>query len=119
MTGITIIGGGAFGTALACVARRNGADTILWARSESVVDSINRGVGNPDYLPGVALEPGIAATTDIDAAITGADAILLATPSQYLRGVVQSFTRSEEHTSELQSLTNLVCRLLLEKNFFF
>ena len=24
-------------------------------------------------------------------------------------------TRSEEHTSELQSLTNLVCRLLLEK----
>src|SRR5437016_11532967 len=26
------------------------------------------------------------------------------------------FSRSEEHTSELQSLTNLVCRLLLEKN---
>src|SRR5258706_11019439 len=25
------------------------------------------------------------------------------------------YTRSEEHTSELQSLTNLVCRLLLEK----
>src|SRR5437016_9493503 len=25
------------------------------------------------------------------------------------------FLRSEEHTSELQSLTNLVCRLLLEK----
>lgn len=92
MTGITVIGGGAFGTALACVARRNGADTILWARNESVVDSINRGEGNPNYLPGVALEPGIAATTDIDMAITGANAILLATPSQYLRGVVQSFT---------------------------
>src|SRR5438046_8151448 len=31
--------------------------------------------------------------------------------------VAKSFkaTRSEEHTSELQSLTNLVCRLLLEK----
>src|SRR5437016_9359815 len=27
----------------------------------------------------------------------------------------QPFYRSEEHTSELQSLTNLVCRLLLEK----
>jgi glycerol-3-phosphate dehydrogenase (NAD(P)+) len=92
MTRITVIGGGAFGTALACVARRNGADTILWARNDSVVVSINRGEGNPDYLPGAALEPGIAATTDIDAAISGADAILLATPSQYLRGVVQSFT---------------------------
>src|SRR5438046_4217534 len=30
-------------------------------------------------------------------------------------GVVQPVGRSEEHTSELQSLTNLVCRLLLEK----
>src|SRR5437016_9460656 len=28
---------------------------------------------------------------------------------------VEAFGRSEEHTSELQSLTNLVCRLLLEK----
>src|SRR5437016_12020070 len=28
---------------------------------------------------------------------------------------IQDFVRSEEHTSELQSLTNLVCRLLLEK----
>src|SRR5438046_5656010 len=27
----------------------------------------------------------------------------------------QQVSRSEEHTSELQSLTNLVCRLLLEK----
>src|SRR5262249_62417573 len=32
-----------------------------------------------------------------------------------LRAPLPSFSRSEEHTSELQSLTNLVCRLLLEK----
>src|SRR5438046_6501686 len=31
------------------------------------------------------------------------------------KAVVVVFSRSEEHTSELQSLTNLVCRLLLEK----
>src|SRR5262249_62108627 len=30
-------------------------------------------------------------------------------------GIVSQPNRSEEHTSELQSLTNLVCRLLLEK----
>src|SRR5262249_58170883 len=30
-------------------------------------------------------------------------------------GCRPSASRSEEHTSELQSLTNLVCRLLLEK----
>ena len=85
MSRITIIGGGAFGTALACVARRNGADTMLWARSDAIVASINRGDGNPDYLPGITLEPGITATTDITAAISGADAILLVTPAQFMR----------------------------------
>src|SRR5262249_60331467 len=33
----------------------------------------------------------------------------------FARGQEQLENRSEEHTSELQSLTNLVCRLLLEK----
>src|SRR5438093_7029620 len=32
-----------------------------------------------------------------------------------VRGAIVVAKRSEEHTSELQSLTNLVCRLLLEK----
>src|SRR5438093_9715547 len=32
-----------------------------------------------------------------------------------LTGIASAFLRSEEHTSELQSLTNLVCRLLLKK----
>src|SRR5262249_62223330 len=40
----------------------------------------------------------------------------MATPGITVRGHVhQEVGRSEEHTSELQSLTNLVCRLLLEK----
>src|SRR5438093_4089605 len=41
-------------------------------------------------------------------------------PNSPLRRIVDEWikgrvSRSEEHTSELQSLTNLVCRLLLEK----
>src|SRR5437016_14640234 len=40
--------------------------------------------------------------------------IRVATPRKVL-ATVPGETRSEEHTSELQSLTNLVCRLLLEK----
>src|SRR5438093_7155402 len=41
-----------------------------------------------------------------------ADFVDLVVPELQARGL---FRRSEEHTSELQSLTNLVCRLLLEK----
>src|SRR6266478_9721032 len=36
-------------------------------------------------------------------------------PSRTSRGSIRSPWRSEEHTSELQSQSNLVCRLLLEK----
>src|SRR5437016_10063331 len=48
-------------------------------------------------------------------------AILLLVPRTVWAGAVLAMAatggaiRSEEHTSELQSLTNLVCRLLLEK----
>jgi glycerol-3-phosphate dehydrogenase (NAD(P)+) len=87
MARMTIIGAGAWGTALACVARRAGHDATLWAREAEVVDAINAGEGNPVYLPDIDLEPGIAATTDIAAAVADTDAVLMVAPSQFLRGV--------------------------------
>lgn len=87
MTRTAIIGGGAFGTAMACVARRAGLQVTMWAREQDVADSINRGCNNPVFLPGVAIESGIAATTDLSEAASMADFVLLAVPSQFLRGV--------------------------------
>ncbi len=81
---IAVIGGGAWGTALAQAACRAGRETILWARSAAVVDAIGQRQENPDYLPGIALDPGIAATGDLDRA-RAADALLLVTPAQHLR----------------------------------
>lgn len=86
MTRVSVIGGGAFGTALACVARRAGNETVLWARNQAVVTSIATGQGNPRYLKDVPLEPEIAATTDLEAAAE-ADAILMVVPSQFVREV--------------------------------
>ena len=94
MTRLGIIGGGAWGTALACVVRRAGRQVILWARETDVVDSINTGCGNPVYLPNVKLESGIIATTDIDKATDGVDAVLLVTPAQHLRDVLSSIATS-------------------------
>jgi glycerol-3-phosphate dehydrogenase (NAD(P)+) len=54
---IAVLGGGAWGTALAATMRRADHDVRLWARDESMVDAVNRGV-NPKYLPGVALPEG-------------------------------------------------------------
>jgi len=57
-----IIGGGAWGTALAQVAAQGGRETLLWALEEDVVAAVNRIHENPIYLKGVKLDPAIRAT---------------------------------------------------------
>ena len=60
----------------------------LWAREPEVVSAISKVHENLPFLPGVALNPAIVATSDA-AALSEADAILLVCPAQHLRGVVQ------------------------------
>jgi len=62
---IGILGGGAWGTALAQVAATGGRETLLWAMEDEVVDAINARHKNPVFLPGVPLNPAIRATTDV------------------------------------------------------
>lgn len=81
------MGGGAFGTAMACVLRRSGHEVAIWAREPEVVASINGQAVNPIFLQGVKLEPGIKATGDLAAAAQRADFVLLAPPAQYMRAV--------------------------------
>ncbi len=88
MKRLVVIGAGAWGTALAIVAQRAGTGAILWARDPEVAAAINERHQNPYYLPGVALDPAIAATADIESAVATADAALLAVPAQFLRGVL-------------------------------
>lgn len=85
MQRIAVIGAGAWGTALATVARRAGRDVTLWAREAEVADAINGDHVNRSFLPDAPLDPDIVATTDIAAAAAGADAALLVVPAQFLR----------------------------------
>jgi glycerol-3-phosphate dehydrogenase (NAD(P)+) len=84
-----IVGGGAFGTAMACAARRAGLEVRLWAREPEVVASINAGNGNPLFLADIPLEAGIVATCHLAEAIETADFVLLAIPSQFLRSIAE------------------------------
>ena len=83
---IGVVGGGAWGTALACLARRAGRRTTLWSRDPAVSAAIANERVNPVYLPGLALEAGIEAAAD-PAALDGCDAILLVCPAQAVRAV--------------------------------
>ncbi|CAA7620882.1 NAD(P)H-dependent glycerol-3-phosphate dehydrogenase [Magnetospirillum sp. SS-4] len=89
MNRIGVVGGGAWGTALALTARRAGRDVVLWAREDAVIQSINTACVNADFLPGVALDPAIRATAD-HAEVAGADAVLLVPPAQHLRATCRA-----------------------------
>jgi glycerol-3-phosphate dehydrogenase (NAD(P)+) len=86
---IGIIGGGAWGTALAQVAATGGRETLLWARELEVVASINSRHENSVFLPAIPLSPAIRATSDI-ADLTTCDAWLVVTPAQHMRAVLAS-----------------------------
>jgi glycerol-3-phosphate dehydrogenase (NAD(P)+) len=90
---VGIIGGGAWGTTLAVVVRRTGRDAVVWAREADVVAAINTHALNPDFLPGVTLDPGIRATSEMAEAVD-ADVVLLATPAQKLREVASALSAS-------------------------
>lgn len=85
-----VIGGGAWGTALAQVCARAGRDVVLWAREPEVVAGVNGAHENTPFLPGVALEPAIRATGDL-ADLADSDFILAVAPAQHLRATLAAF----------------------------
>ena len=85
-----VIGGGAWGTALAQVCARAGLETILWAREADVVASINTSHENTSFLPGVELDPGIVSTANL-VELAGCDVVLAVTPAQHLRAAMTAF----------------------------
>jgi glycerol-3-phosphate dehydrogenase (NAD(P)+) len=82
-----VIGGGAWGTALAQVAAADGQPVILWAREPEVVESINARHVNELFLNNVPLSETIVATDDLDA-LRVVDALLVVAPAQHVRAVL-------------------------------
>lgn len=89
---ISIIGGGAWGTALAQTLSYNDANVTLWAREPEIVEDINARHVNRVFLPGVDLNVSIRATGDL-AKVAAADAILAVAPAQHLRAVLSDLAR--------------------------
>jgi glycerol-3-phosphate dehydrogenase (NAD(P)+) len=84
---VAVVGGGAWGTALACHAARCDHDVSLWAIEAQVAEDVTRRRENTTYLPGVALPPSLRASTDLTAVVAGARLVVLVPPSEHLRSV--------------------------------
>lgn len=82
-----VVGGGAWGTALAQMLAAEGAPVRLWAREDEVVTAINAEHRNPIFLPGATLSPSLTATGDLGD-LAGCDALLVVVPVPFLRAVL-------------------------------
>ncbi len=81
-----VLGGGSWGTALACQLARTGHDVTLWAMEPEVVEGINERHANPFFLRDMELPDRITATIDMSAAVRDADLCLVVIPAQFVRG---------------------------------
>lgn len=84
-----VIGGGAWGTALAQVGAADGEPVLLWAREPEVVEAVNAAHENEVFLAGIPLSPTIRATSDL-ADLADCDALLVVTPAQHMRSVLSA-----------------------------
>ncbi len=84
---LAVIGGGAWGTALAQVVSAGGRDTLLWALEDEVVTTVNRIHENALFLKGQKLNESIRATSNFSD-LADRDAWLVVTPAQHMRAVL-------------------------------
>lgn len=90
MQNITVIGAGAWGTALAEIFSRAGKTVTLLARDAALAGAVNTEHENALYLPGFRLDDKLRATVDSKQALTSAGLVVLATPAQYLRDTLKN-----------------------------
>lgn len=108
---VTVMGAGAWGTAMAKVLADAGNDVRLWTRRPEVAEEINTRHTNSGYLPGPTLPDAVRATADPVAALDGVSTVLLAVPSQTLRANLESW---RSHLTEGATLVSLAKGIELE-----
>ena len=99
MDKVCVLGAGSWGSALALVLAKNGYDVSLWTRDKEQADSINKTKENTDYLPGVLFPNNIKVTTNIEDSVSNSKLIVLAVPSQAIRGIskqIKPFVKGEQ-----------------------
>ena len=91
MKGVSVIGGGSFGSAIANLLAQNGQAVRLWMRDPEQAASIRQHRENPRYLKGVKIHPLVEPVCDLEKTIEESDLIFIALPSTALREALEPF----------------------------
>jgi glycerol-3-phosphate dehydrogenase (NAD(P)+) len=91
---ITVLGDGGWGTTLAVLLSHKGYNVCLWSAFAEYASYLDKKRINTKFLPGVSIPRKVTITHDLSAAVAGRDLVVIAVPSQYLRGVLKKIKRT-------------------------
>ena len=90
MKKVCVLGAGSWGTALSIVLANNGHDVTVWSIDPEEVLMLKDYREQRDQLPGVMVPSVIEFTTDMEMAVSGAEVIVCAVPSPFVRSTMKS-----------------------------
>jgi len=101
---VAVVGAGSWGTTFASLVASK-APTTLWARRAELAEAIDRTHTNPDYLPGIELDPSLRASADLGEVLRPADVVVMAVPSHGYRAVLEAGAPHVRPETPVVSLT--------------
>lgn len=102
---IAVIGDGGWGTTLAILLSKKGCNVTIWSAFPDYAEFLERVRENIKFLPSVRIPDGIKITADIKKAVEGAEFIVLAVPSQFLRDVIKKLKGADIKKAVFVSVT--------------
>jgi len=107
---IAVLGGGSFGTVLANLSASNGFETSLWVRDTEQALRINAEGTNTTYHPELKLSDKIIASESLEQCISGADLVLVATPSAIFENIVKRLKPLVKDNMHIVSCTKAIAK---------
>lgn len=101
----TVLGAGAWGTALAIVLARNGSLTYLWGRDPSHIEQMKKEGCNEHYLPGIPFPKNLQLTANLDEAVALSQDLIIAVPSFAFATILQSIAQIAHPHARILSAT--------------
>ena len=86
---ISILGSGGWGTALGIILHNNRHKVTLWENDKEYAHTLNEFRENFYYLPKIKIPEKITISSDINEAVEGKELIVVATPTQFIRSVIE------------------------------
>lgn len=104
MTRVAVMGSGSWGTAFAMVLGHAGCDVTIWSRDDKTVEQVMSIHQNRTYHPGVELPANVTATLSAEQALTDAQFVVLALPSQVVRANLSTWQAAIPSNADIISL---------------